>query len=41
MIDSFYVIKVGKVRHAKIYYLRDRSGKAARIKERITARPSA
>jgi len=40
-IDSIDVIKVGKVRQAKLYYLRARRGKAARIKERITARPSA
>ena len=39
-IDSIDVIKIGKVRQAKLYYLRERRGKAARIKERITARPS-
>ena len=33
-IDSIKVLKKGKVRRAKLYYLRDRKGKAARIKER-------
>ena len=33
-IDSIQVIKRGKVRRAKLYYLRDLKGKAARIKER-------
>ena len=33
-IDSVKVIKRGKVRRAKLYYLRDLKGKAARIKER-------
>ncbi len=28
----------GDVRRAKLYYLRDRSGKSARIKEKLTAR---
>ena len=32
-IDSIKVIKKGKVRRAKLYYLRDLKGKAARIKE--------
>lgn len=32
------VIRKGRVRRAKLYYLRQRSGKAARIKERIEAR---
>jgi large subunit ribosomal protein L19 len=34
MIDSIKVIRRGKVRRAKLYYLRDRRGKAARILER-------
>ena len=38
-IESIEVIKVGKVRQSKLYYLRARKGKAARIKERIHARP--
>ena len=33
-IDSIKVIKRGKVRRAKLYYLRSRTGKAARIKEK-------
>ena len=39
-IESIEVIKVGKVRQSKLYYLRARKGKAARIKERIHARPT-
>ena len=34
-IDSIKVIRRGKVRRAKLYYLRDRRGKSARIAERI------
>ena len=34
-IDSVKVIRKGKVRRAKLYYLRGLSGKKARIKERI------
>src|SRR3954471_17257789 len=33
-IDSILVHKVGKVRRAKLFYLRERSGKSARIKEK-------
>ena len=33
-IDSIKVIKKGKVRRAKLYYLRDLRGKAAKIKEK-------
>ncbi|MBB3772242.1 large subunit ribosomal protein L19 [Angulomicrobium tetraedrale] len=33
-IDSLKVVRRGKVRRAKLYYLRDRRGKAARITER-------
>lgn len=33
-IDKLDVLKRGKVRRSRIYYLRDRKGKAARIKER-------
>lgn len=32
-VDKIEVIKHGKVRRAKLYYLRDLSGKAAKIKE--------
>ena len=35
MIDSIKVVRRGKVRRAKLYYLRDRSGKSARIKEKL------
>lgn len=35
LIDSITVKRRGKVRQATLYYLRDRRGKAARIKERI------
>ena len=34
MIDSIAVVRRGKVRRAKLYYLRQRRGKAARIGER-------
>jgi large subunit ribosomal protein L19 len=34
-IDSISIVKKGIVRRAKIYYLRDLRGKAARIRERI------
>ena len=33
-ISSIVVNKVGKVRRAKLYYLRERTGKSARIKEK-------
>lgn len=33
-VDHIEVIRQGKVRRAKLYYLRDRHGKAARIPER-------
>ena len=35
VIDSILVIRHGKVRRAKLYYLRDRTGKSARIAEKI------
>lgn len=38
MIDSIKVVRRGKVRRAKLYYLRDRRGKSARIAERQTVR---
>jgi large subunit ribosomal protein L19 len=34
LIDSIKVVRRGKVRRAKLYYLRDRRGKSARIAER-------
>ena len=36
-IESIDVIRRGKVRRAKLYYLRDRRGKSARIAERARA----
>ena len=36
LIDSIRVRRRGKVRRAKLYYLRGRTGKAARIKERLS-----
>lgn len=33
-IDSLEIVRAGKVRRAKLFYLRDKTGKAARIKER-------
>lgn len=33
VIDKITVLRVGKVRRSKLYYLRSRSGKSARIKE--------
>ncbi len=35
LIDSIKLVRRGKVRRAKLYYLRDRRGKAARIAERV------
>jgi large subunit ribosomal protein L19 len=34
-IDTVTVIRRGKVRRAKLYYLRDRTGKSARLKQRF------
>jgi large subunit ribosomal protein L19 len=36
-IESIELNKVGRVRRAKLYYLRERSGKSARIKEKRMA----
>jgi len=36
IVDSIEVKRRGAVRRAKLYYLRDRSGKSARIKEKLT-----
>jgi large subunit ribosomal protein L19 len=38
MIESISVKRRGVVRRAKLYYMRDRRGKAARIKEKIVAK---
>jgi large subunit ribosomal protein L19 len=35
MIDSIKLVRRGKVRRAKLYYLRDRRGKSARIAEKM------
>jgi ribosomal protein L19, bacterial type len=37
-VERIEVIRVGKVRRAKLYYLRDRVGKAAKTKEKVGAR---
>jgi large subunit ribosomal protein L19 len=41
MIDSITVVRRGKVRRAKLYYLRNLRGKSARIVEKKTDRPQA
>lgn len=38
-IQKIEVVRVGKVRRAKLYYVRDRIGKAAKITEDIRKRP--
>ena len=38
MIEKIEVVRVGKARRAKLYYLRDRVGKASKTKEKIGAR---
>ena len=40
-IDSIEVVRRGRVRRAKLYYLRGRTGKRARIAERRDERPAA
>jgi large subunit ribosomal protein L19 len=40
-IDKIEVVKAGKVRRAKLYYLKGRQGKAARIKEKLATAPVA
>ena len=35
IIDKIEVVRKGSVRRAKLYYLRDRVGKAAKVKEKI------
>ena len=37
-VDTIKIIRSGKVRRAKLYYLRDRTGKSARISEKIKKR---
>ena len=41
LVDSIEVIRRGKVRRAKLYYLRERRGKSARITEKVDRRSSA
>jgi large subunit ribosomal protein L19 len=36
-IDKIVFVKAGKVRRAKLYYLKGRQGKSARIKEKLAA----
>lgn len=38
LMEKVELVRVGKVRRAKLYYLRDRVGKAAKTKEKIGAR---
>ena len=38
IIEKIEVVRLGKVRRAKLYYLRERSGKATRIREKIEKR---
>jgi large subunit ribosomal protein L19 len=39
-ISKIEIVRRGKIRRAKLYYLRDRVGKAARVKERLELRDS-
>jgi len=36
-IEKIEVLKIGKVRRAKLYYMKGRQGKSARIKEKLTS----
>ena len=38
LVEEIEIKRKGKVRRAKLYYLRDRRGKSARISERVTGR---
>ena len=40
LVDSITVVRRGKVRRAKLYYLRGRRGKSARIAEKTDRRPA-
>jgi large subunit ribosomal protein L19 len=40
-LDKIELIRKGKVRRAKLYYMRNLSGKASRIKERVKGSPAA
>ena len=37
-VEKVEIVRSGKVRRAKLYYLRDRVGKATKVKENITVR---
>ena len=37
-VEKVEIVRAGKVRRAKLYYLRDRVGKATKVKEKITSR---
>lgn len=39
-IDDIVIVRSGKTRRAKLYYLRERQGRAARVRERRQVRPS-
>jgi len=39
-VESMTVTRLGKVRRAKLYYLRDRVGKATRVKQKISRKGS-
>lgn len=41
LVDSINVVRRGKVRRAKLYYLRDRRGKSARIAEKVDRKAAA
>jgi len=41
LVDSIKVVRRGAVRRAKLYYLRDRRGKSARIAERVEKKTEA
>jgi large subunit ribosomal protein L19 len=38
LVESIKIVRRGKVRRAKLYYLRDRVGKAAQVEERLMTR---
>jgi large subunit ribosomal protein L19 len=37
-IDKIEIVRKGKIRRAKLYYLRDRVGKAAKVKEKLVSK---
>ena len=40
-VEKVEIVRAGKVRRAKLYYLRDRVGKATRVKAKITSKEDA